>query len=110
MSFVKLLVQRYRECPELGWGEFAVLEQRHAQVLAHSVTWEDARLVAVHNLAETAVTVPLVLPDLPAGTRLTDLLVDGSHAVGEDGSFDVPLEAYGMRWLRVVRPGDRRLV
>ena len=48
--------------------------------------------------------------DLPEGTRLADLLVDGSHSVGEDGSFEVPLEAYGMRWLRVVRPGDRRLV
>ena len=66
--------------------------------------------MALHNLADTAVTVPLVLPDLPEGTRLADLLVDGSHSVGDDGSFEVPLEAYGMRWLRVVRPGDRRLV
>jgi trehalose synthase len=110
MSFISLLARRYRECPELGWGAFAVLEQPHAQVLAHSVTWDAACLVAVHNLADTAVTVPLSLPDLPAGTRLADLLVDGSHDVGEDGSFTVPLEAYGMRWLRVVRPGDRRLV
>ena len=110
LSFVSLLVRRYRECPELGWGEFAVLEQPHAQVLAHSVTWDGACLVAVHNLADTAVTVPLVLPELPEGTRLADLLVDGSHDVGEDGSVEVPLEAYGMRWLRVVRPGDRRLV
>ena len=110
MSFISLLVRRYHECPELGWGAFAVLDQPHAQVLAHSVTWDAACLVAVHNLADTAVTVPLRLPDLPEGTRLADLLVDGSHAVGEDGSVEVPLEAYGMRWLRVVRPGDRRLV
>ena len=110
LSFISLLMQRYRECPELGWGEFAVLEQPHAQVLAHTVTWDDACLVAVHNLADTTVTVPLVLPDLPEGTRLADLLVDGSHRVAEDGSVEVPLEAYGMRWLRVVRPGDRRLV
>ena len=103
-------MRRYRECPELGWGEFAVLEQPHAQVLAHSATWEDACLVALHNLADTAVTVPLVLPDVRAGTRLSDLLVDGSHEVREDGSVDVPLEAYGFRWLRVVHPGDRRLV
>jgi trehalose synthase len=110
MSFIALLAQRYRECPELGWGAFAVLDQPHAQVLAHSVTWDDACLVAVHNLADTGVTVPLSVPDLPVGTRLADLLVDGSHDVGEDGSFELPLEAYGFRWLRVVRPGDRRLV
>jgi len=110
LSFITLLARRYRECPELGWGAFAVVEQPHAQVLAHSVTWDDACLVALHNLADTAVTVPLALPDLPAGTRLADLLVDGGHDVGEDGSVEVPLEAYGYRWLRVVRPGDRRLV
>ncbi len=110
MSFIALLAQRYRECPELGWGAFTVLDQPHAQVLAHSVTWDDACLVAVHNLADTGVTVPLSVPDLPVGTRLADLLVDGSHDVGEDGSFELPLEAYGFRWLRVVRPGDRRLV
>ncbi len=110
LSFVTLLVRRYRECPELGWGAFAVLDQPHAAVLAHSVTWDDACLVAVHNLAGTAVTVPLHLPDLPAGTRLADLLVDGSHDLAQDGSVEVPLEAYGFRWLRVVRPGDRRLV
>ncbi len=79
-------------------------------MLAHTVTWDDACLVALHDLAGSAVTVPLVLPDLPPGTRLTDLLVDGSHEIGDDGAVEVPLEAYGMRWLRVVRPGDRRLV
>ncbi len=110
MSFITLLAQRYRECPELGWGEFAVLEQPHASVLAHSVTWDDACLVALHNLAATAATVPLRLPDLPEGTRLADLLCDGSHDVGDQGEVDVPLEPYGFRWLRVVRPGDRRLV
>jgi trehalose synthase len=110
LSFVSLLVRRYRECPELGWGAFAVLDQPRACVLAHSVTWDDACLVAVHNLSGEAVPVALRLPDLPPGTRLADLLVDGSHDVGEDGSVEVPLEAYGFRWLRVVRPGDRRLV
>ena len=74
------------------------------------MTSDDACLVTVHDLAAGAVHVTLSLPDLPVGTRLADLLVDGSHAVGEDGSVEVPLEAYGMRWLRVVRPGDRRLV
>ena len=35
LSFMKLLVRRYRESPELGWGKFAVLDQPHATVLAH---------------------------------------------------------------------------
>ena len=109
LSFMTLLVRRYRECPELGWGAFAVLEQPHTQVLAHSVTWDDACLVALHNLSAAPVTVPLALGEVEAQTRLVDLLCDGTHDVGEDGSAQVPLPAYGFRWLRVVRPGDRRL-
>ncbi|MCW2614775.1 MAG: treS [Frankiales bacterium] len=109
LSFMTLLARRYRECPELGWGEFAVLEQPLTQVLAHTVTWDDACLVSVHGLSSEPVTVSLSLPDLEPGTRLVDLLCDGAHDVADDGSATVPLEAYGFRWLRVVRPGDRRL-
>ncbi|MGI8535849.1 MAG: alpha-amylase family protein [Mycobacteriales bacterium] len=109
LSFMTLLVRRYRECPELGWGAFAVLDQPHPQVLAHTVTWDDACLMALHNLSADPVTVPLVLAEPEPGTRLVDLLCDGAHDLGEGGSVEIPLPAYGFRWLRVVRPGDRRL-
>ena len=109
LAFMTKLVRRYRECPELGWGEFAVLDQPHRQVLAHTCTLDDACLLAVHNLAGEPVTVPLRLADLPPGTRLVDLLDDGSADVGDRGDVELALPAYGYRWLRVVRPGDRRL-
>jgi trehalose synthase len=109
LAFVTLLVRRYRECPELGWGEFAVLEQPHRQVMAHTVTWEDACLIALHNLGADPVHVQLSMPDVAAATRLVDLLEDGATEVGEDGQVEVALEGYGFRWLRVTRPGDRRL-
>ena len=108
LAFVTLLARRYRECPELGWGQFAVLDQPHRQVLAHSVTWDEACLVALHNLSADPVTVPL--GGLDPAARLVDLLCDGAHDIDDDGSTEVPLEAYGFRWLRVVRPGDRRLL
>ena len=109
LSFVSLLIRRYRDSPALGWGKFAVLDQPHASVMAHTVVWEEACLVALHNLAGEPVTVPLRMTDLEPGTRLVDLLCDAQHAVDDKGRADVPLEAYGFRWLRVVRPGDRRL-
>jgi len=108
-AFVSLLMRRYRDCPELGWGEFAALEQPHAAVLAHSVTWEDACLVALHNLGPEPLSVPLSLPDAAEGSRLVDLLADGSTDLGRGGTADLHLPAYGYRWLRVLAPGDRRL-
>jgi len=110
LSFVGLLARRYRECPELGWGAFELLAQPHDAVLAHRLRWDDSSLVAVHNLAPEPLTVPLTLDDCPAGTRLVDLLGDGQITVEDDGEVLVSLDGYGYHWLRLVPPGDRRLV
>jgi trehalose synthase len=109
LNFMRLLIARYRSCPELGWGSLEVLEQPHASVLAHRCTWEDGSLVAVHNLAEEAVTVPLKLSDVGPGCHLLDLLQNGTTPVPDDGAVEIQLEAYGHRWLRISSPDDRRL-
>jgi hypothetical protein len=65
----------------------------------------------VHNLAAEPVTVPLHLPDLDADVTLVDLLQDDTTTTcDEAGHLEVALPGYGYRWLRVVRPGSRRLV
>ena len=108
LSTFGLLARRYRECPELGWGSFTVLEQPHAAVLAHRCDWESATLVALHNLGSEPCTGPLALDGVPDDAQLVDLLADGTTAL-EGGRGELDLEGYGYRWLRLVRPGDRRL-
>ncbi|RJK97044.1 alpha-amylase family protein [Vallicoccus soli] len=110
LAFVTLLAQRYRECPELGWASYEPLEQPHASVLAHRATWAEASLVALHNLAPEPRTVPLQLAGCGEDAVLVDLLQPGETPVGAGGAVELRLEGYGYRWLRVVRPGDRRLV
>jgi glycosidase len=111
LSFVQLLVRRYRECPELGWTTRAeILDQPFPAVLAHRSTWDDGSLVALHNLGTEAVVVPLRLDDCDATVRLVDLLQDGSCTIDARGATEVELEGYGYRWLRVIREGDRRLL
>jgi glycosidase len=110
LSFMKLLIRRYRESPELGWGSFEVLGQPHPEVLAHLSSWDDGALVALHNLGPEPRTVPLVLPGCSSTHRLEDLLTVGSTPLADDGSADVALEGYGYRWLRVVAEGSRRLL
>ena len=58
-------------------------------------------VVAVHNVADRKVTVPLPLSDL-GGCDLYDVLAaDGStETVDEDGTLKVTLPPYGFRWLR----------
>jgi trehalose synthase len=107
--FMATLIRRYRECPELGWGRFEVLEQPHRQVFAHRSTWEDGCVVARHNRAPEAVTVPLALSDAEEGSHLIDLLQPGEHELGRDGRVEVALDGYGYRWLRLAGPDDRQL-
>ncbi|MGY4644602.1 alpha-amylase family protein [Cellulomonas sp. URHB0016] len=111
LNFVQLLVRRYRESPELGWAaEAEILDQPHPSVLAHRSSWGDGSTVAVHNLSDQPVMVPLRFDDCDDTVALVDLLRDGSCVVAKDGRVEVELGAYGYRWLRVVRDGDRRLL
>ena len=110
LSFFRLLISRRKECPELGWGWFEVLEQPHSAVLAHLCSWDDGALVAVHNLGAEPVVVPLQLADCGAEHLLADLLVAGTTPIDAAGRAELALEGYGFRWLRVVAPGTRRLL
>ncbi|UKJ62216.1 hypothetical protein H1Q78_13660 [Cellulosimicrobium cellulans] len=59
LTFVRLLAHRYRECPELGWGDADVLDQPELSVLALRSTWQEASMVTVHNLSPDPVVVRL---------------------------------------------------
>jgi glycosidase len=110
LEFVKLLIKRYRESPELGWADFRILDQPHNSVLAHSCSWDDRRLVAVHNLSPESCTVPLTLEDCDSSHHLLDLLEHSdTPAIDDQGRTEVALDGYGYLWLRVVSRDSRRL-
>src|SRR3954464_5558375 len=110
LAFMTLLVRRYRESPELGWGKLTILEQPHPSVFAHACVWDDGTMVAVHNLGTEPRTVPLTLEDCDSSHRLVDLLQEGSTPVSDTGEVELALDGYGYRWLRVVSAGSHRLV
>ncbi len=108
LAFITLLVRRYRQCPELGWGAFEVLEQPHRQVLAHRCTWGERSMLALHNFGSAKVTVDLALAGCDGG-RLIDLLGGETLDVDETGAVTVVLDGYGYRWLRIAGEHSRRL-
>jgi glycosidase len=110
LAFMRMLIKRYRECPELGWGSFSVLDQPHASVLAHLSRWEDGALVSLHNLSPDSVSVPLTLDGCDESHRLADLLQTGETPLDSKGSAEIALEGYGYRWLRIVSADSRRLL
>ena len=110
LSFMKLLIRRYRESPELGWGDVRGARSSPCpEVLAHLCTWDDGALVAAaqprRRAAHRAADAGGLRLLAPAG---------GPAAAGEtrvrQGAVEIPLEGYGYRWLRVVAEDSRRLV
>ncbi|MEU8227367.1 alpha-amylase family protein [Kribbella sp. NPDC048915] len=118
-SWMKLLVQRYRESPELSWGNCTILETGVRSVFAHRSDHEDGTIVAVHNFAPAPVEVDVPVAGNGLGLRAVDLLASAAGSgdatasttpLGDDGVLSLELAPYGCRWLRIVRPGDRYLV
>ncbi|TFV80925.1 trehalose synthase [Microbacterium sp. dk485] len=109
LHFFRNLTSRYRISPELGWGEFEVLEHEVPGILVHSLRADVGRMVAIHNFTGTPATLAFALPDEPEGTVLVDLLAADRLPLGTRGAVELEVAAYGYRWLRVSRPGDGRV-
>ncbi|MEV0674966.1 alpha-amylase family protein [Actinosynnema sp. NPDC050436] len=95
LSLVRLLVQRYRECPELAWGRFQVIDAPDAAVFAHRCDIDGGTVVVVHNLGDADAEVDLT----DVGGELTDVLS------GASSPARITLEPYGFRWFRVEADG-----
>ena len=109
LATIRKFAVRYRSSPEIGWGRLDLLDTGNDAVLAHQLTADVGRFVAVHNFAPRPATVGLELGEVPAGARFSDLFAVDAFDLDERGRIDVHLDAYGYRWFRVVDPGDRRL-
>ena len=109
LRFIRRLIERYRTSPEIGWGELEVLDCDSDAVLAHSLTAAVGRMVAMHNFSPESLAVKVRIAGEPEGTVLSDLMIPGETPLGYRGRVTLELEPYGHRWLRVVRPDDKRL-
>jgi len=109
LHFIRKLAARYRISPEIGWGELEILEHDVPAVLAHVVSADVGRMLALHNFADVPATVRFAVPDVVEGTELTDLFGSERVALDPRGGAAIELPAYGHRWLRVARPGDGRI-
>jgi len=69
-------------------------------VLAHRCLWEDRATVAVHNLADRAVTAEVALPEGTGPHRLREPLGDREVTTDRAGRFTVRLPRYGRLWLQ----------
>ena len=103
LNWMERLIRRRRECPELGWGEWTLLDAGDPAVFAQRSDWKGSTIVAVHSFAGRDSSAQLVLGD---DGMLIDLFGDEDREVNAgEVAFDLP--PYGARWFRLRRPGQR---
>ncbi|WP_102191584.1 alpha-amylase family protein [Microbacterium aurantiacum] len=100
LSFIKTLISRYREAPEIAWGALTVLDVEDSTVLAHTLSAEGATFLALHNFSDIPRRIELSTRDI-GGEQLLDLLGSAAAIAAERGTFEIDLDPYGFRWCRV---------
>ena len=100
LQHVRKLTHRYRACPELGWGDYEVLDQEHDAVLAHRADWAGRTTLLLHNLSPDALAVHVKLDDVEEDHEFVDVLNGGEWSVGPGGAMTVELDGFGYRWLK----------
>jgi maltose alpha-D-glucosyltransferase/alpha-amylase len=100
------LIRTRKQCPEVGWGDWKILETGDPGVFAHRCTWRGGTVVAVHNLADRPAAVRLDLEE-QSREKLVELLGDQPYKLVR-ADEEIDLEPYGYRWFRI--GGARRFL
>lgn len=99
LNWTERIIRMRKEVPELGWGDFTVLETGNDGVLALRYEWRNNTVVTIHNFLGEAVEIELKVGG-ETGRSLTNLLSEASSEADARGRHHIVLEPYGYRWYR----------
>ena len=100
LNWTERMIRMRKEVPEIGWGDFSVIDTKHEAVLALCYTWRNNAVLVVHNLIDQQLEVELRLGD-QRGHQLVNLFTEDHSTADARGKHHVVLEPYGYRWYRV---------
>jgi maltose alpha-D-glucosyltransferase/alpha-amylase len=100
LNWMERAIRMRKECPEIGWGAWRLVDTNDPAVFAHSCAWRDGLIIAVHNLSDKGRTICLDLQDYQAA-HLIDLIDDQQKIQVNGEAHQVELKGYGYRWFRV---------
>jgi len=102
LNWTERIIRMRKEVPEIGWGDFEVLETGTPSVIAIRYDWRKNSVLFLHNLdpKPREITFHTGLKG-DAGDLLVNLLTDDHSRAGKRGRHDVLLEPFGYRWYRV---------
>jgi maltose alpha-D-glucosyltransferase / alpha-amylase len=100
LTWTSRMIRLRKECPEIGWGSFEVLDPGTDEVLAMRYDWRGNSLLILHNFDHHPREAHIKV-GVPGHDLLSDLLHEEEVRIGKSGSVSVTLGAMGYRWFRV---------
>jgi maltose alpha-D-glucosyltransferase/alpha-amylase len=101
LNWMERAIWMLKECPEIGWGTWKIIETDTPAVFAHCCHWKQGTVLFLHNLSKQPCTVNLKQSLADGDHHLVDLLGDCPYEPLKLKSYGIDLEGYGYRWIRV---------
>jgi maltose alpha-D-glucosyltransferase/alpha-amylase len=101
LNWFERLIRLRKSAPEIGWGEYQVVDVGNDAVLVLKYCWDDRTTITVHNLAARAAKVSFPLGGETATLR--DRLGSSSPLAVKDGTASIKIAAHGYHWFSVGR-------
>jgi maltose alpha-D-glucosyltransferase/alpha-amylase len=102
LNWTERTIRMRKEIPEIGWGDFTIVDAGTPEVLAVRYDWRNNSALFVHNFG--AAPREIVLRPGVEGCEdslLVNLLSEDHSPAGAGGRHTIVLEPYGYRWYRV---------
>ena len=102
LNWTERIVRMRKEVPEIGWGDFAVIQTRDPHIFAMRYDWRNNSVLFVHNLDSKPREVAFA-SGIPGktGNLLVNLLTEEHSRADSRGKHRLLMEAFGYRWFRV---------
>jgi maltose alpha-D-glucosyltransferase/alpha-amylase len=100
LSWTRRLIDARQACPEIGWGDLALIETGNPAVFAHRIAWNSNTMLALHNLGDQPCEVGLVLNEGEA-EQLTEVFANRTYDPDRDECQIYALDPFGYRWFRL---------
>lgn len=102
LNWKERIIKMRKEVPEVGWGDFEIIQTQDRSVLAIRYDWRNNSVLFVHNLGSKPREVSIsaaVAGD--AGQLLVNLLSEDHSRADAGGKHCLLMEAYAYRWYRI---------
>jgi maltose alpha-D-glucosyltransferase/alpha-amylase len=102
LNWTERMIRMRKEVPEIGWGDFEVLDAGDNAVFALRYDWRNNSVLFLHNFGDAPREVQFATGLKGDGAdELINLLTSDHSKANDRGKHCVCLEAYGYRWYRV---------